>query len=119
MTKYLTTYRRYILAELEREDADLARLIEYHEKHLAFFMHERLVHLLVMILFALLTMACFLLIAVTEKMILVPLAVALMCLLIPYIKHYYFLENTVQALYKDYDRMRMKLDQTGTKELYE
>ncbi|MBR1764606.1 MAG: hypothetical protein IJ746_04355 [Ruminococcus sp.] len=119
MTKYLTTYRRYILEQLESGSADLERLIGYHEKHLEFFMHERLVHLLVMILFALLTMACFLLIAVTEKIILVPLAVALMCLLIPYIKHYYFLENTVQALYKDYDRMRMMLDGEGTKELYE
>lgn len=119
MTKYLTTYRRYILSQLERQDADLPRLIEYHEKHLGFFMHERLIHLLVMMLFALMTMACFLLIAVTEKLILIPLAAALLCLLIPYIKHYYFLENTVQALYKDYDRMRMMLDGEGTKELYE
>ncbi len=119
MTKYLKTYRRYILSQLENEDADLERLAEYHLKHIKFFMHERLIHLLVTILFALMTMGCFIAVAVTEKLILVPLAAALLCLMIPYIKHYYFLENTVQLLYKDYDRMRMKLDGMGTKELYE
>ena len=109
MTKYLTAYRKYILACLENEDTDFERLLEYHREHIGFFMHERLIHLIVMVLFALLTMACFLLIAVTEKIILIPLAAALMCLLIPYIKHYYFLENTVQALYKDYERIYEKV----------
>ena len=50
-------------------------------------------------------MACLLLIVVSKKIILIPLAAALLCLLIPYIKHYYFLENTVQLLYKDYERI--------------
>ena len=33
----------------------------------------------------------------------------LLVLLIPYIKHYYFLENTVQLLYKDYDKIYKKV----------
>lgn len=109
MTKYLTAYRKYILACLEDDSTDFTRLLEYHREHIGFFMHERLVHLIVMVLFALATVACFLVIAVTEKVILIPLAAALMCLLIPYIKHYYFLENTVQALYKDYERIYEKV----------
>jgi hypothetical protein len=33
------------------------------------------------------------------------LIVAFMCLLIPYIAHYYLLENGVQKMYRQYDRM--------------
>lgn len=109
MTKYLTAYRKYILACLDDESSDFERLLEYHREHIGFFMHERFIHLIVMVLFALMTVACFLVIAVTEKIILIPLAAALLCLLIPYIKHYYFLENTVQALYKDYERIYEKV----------
>ena len=102
MTKYLTAYRKYILACLEDENTDFVRLLDYHRDHIGYFMHERLVHLIVMVLFALSTVACFLVIAVTEKVILIPLAAALLCLLIPYIKHYYFLENSTQKLYRLY-----------------
>ena len=109
MTRYLTEYRRYILACLEDGNTDFARLLDYHREHITFFAHERLIHLRVTVLFALMTVACFIVIAVTEKMILIPLAAAFLVLMVPYIKHYYFLENTVQLLYKDYDRIYEKV----------
>ena len=109
MTKYLTAYRKFILSSLEDENTDFVRLLEYHREHIGYFMHERLIHLIVTVLFAIMTVACFLVIAVTEKIILVPLAAALLCLMIPYIKHYYFLENTVQKLYKDGERIYEKV----------
>ena len=70
---------------------------------IGFFQHERLVHLLVTLTFAilaLLTMLCFF-VAVTP-VLLVALALFLV-LLIPYIRHYYILENGVQKLYEYYD----------------
>ena len=109
MTKYLTAYRAFILKCLDDDSTDFERLLDYHREHIRFFMHERFIHLIVMVLFALATVACFLVIAVSEKIILIPLAIALMCLLIPYIKHYYFLENSVQALYKDHERIYEKV----------
>lgn len=38
------------------------------------------------------------------------LAIALLVLLIPYIRHYYILENEVQKMYGQYDRMVEKRD---------
>ncbi|WP_124101017.1 hypothetical protein [Ruminococcus sp. Marseille-P6503] len=105
MTKYFKEYIAYIRKCLESKNTDFSELLEYHRKHIEFFMHERLVHLIVTVLFALLTVACFIAIVCAEKVILVPLAVLLLVLLIPYIKHYYFLENQTQQLYKDYDEI--------------
>ena len=109
MTKYLSAYKAYIEEQLSSGNADYERLLNYHRDHIRFFAHERLIHLLVTILFALMTVACFIAIAITEKIILIPLACAILILLIPYIKHYYFLENTVQQLYRLYDRIFEKV----------
>ena len=38
------------------------------------------------------------------------LAIGLLVLLIPYIRHYYILENEVQKMYSQYDRMVEKRD---------
>ena len=39
------------------------------------------------------------------SMPLLVLAIAILILLVPYIKHYYLLENEVQKMYKQYDRI--------------
>ncbi|MBO5448983.1 MAG: hypothetical protein J5994_06605 [Ruminococcus sp.] len=109
MTEYLTKYREYILSQLEDENCDLRQLLEYHREKIRFFQHERFVHLLVTVLFGLSAVMTFIAVAVWECLMLIPLAVLLLALLIAYIKHYYFLENTVQKLYKDYDRIYKKV----------
>ena len=109
MTKYLTRYKEYIIQCLNDENCDLKQLLDYHRNKIAFFAHERLVHLLVMILFAICTVMTILAIVIWEKLTLIPLAVLLLVLLVPYIKHYYFLENSVQTLYKYYDQMYEKV----------
>ena len=109
MKKYFLEYIAFLDASLADESTDLARLMKIHKEKTRYFQHERFVHLFVMILFALVTVACFFIIVLTEKLILVPLAVLFMCLLIPYISHYYFLENKTQLLYKYYDRISEKL----------
>lgn len=109
MTKYLTRYKEYIIQCLNDESCDLKQLLDYHRNKIAFFAHERLVHLLVMILFAICTVMTILAIVIWEKLTLIPLAALLLVLLVPYIKHYYFLENSVQTLYKYYDQMYEKI----------
>ena len=59
--------------------------------HISFFQHERLIHLLVTIFTGIITVLLFLL---------------MVCLFIPYIFHYYFLENKVQELYTIYDKQK-------------
>ena len=110
MTKYLTRYKEYIIQCLNDENCDLKQLLDYHRNKIAFFAHERLVHLLVMILFAICTVMTILAIVIWEKLTLIPLAVLLLVLLVPYIKHYYFLENTVQEMYRIYDRILEKIN---------
>lgn len=109
MTEYFKQYRRYVTKCLNSNDVDLNKLMMYHLEKIKFFQHERFIHLIVMFLFAIAVIITFIAIAVFQNMVLVPLAAALMILLVPYIKHYYFLENQTQELYKDYDKIYEKL----------
>jgi len=72
---------------------------------IGFFQHERLIHLIVTITFALLTMMSVLgFLALVQPGILV-LTILLLVLLVPYVRHYYILENGVQKLYTYYDKL--------------
>ena len=73
--------------------------------HIGFFQHERLVHELVMILFALLTVGGILFVVVMPEIPVMLLDVLFFALLVPYVKHYYGLENGVQRLYDVYERL--------------
>ena len=73
--------------------------------HIGFFQHERLVHELVMILFAMLTVGGFLFFVALPEYLVLALDVLFLGLLIPYIRHYYGLENGVQKLYDLYSRL--------------
>lgn len=95
------------------EDIDYEEEQRKHLIQIQFFMHERLVHEIVMVLFALITVMVFLAVVMLEKMILVVLLAALLVLLIPYIMHYYVLENSVQYMYEQYDEMERRKHQAG------
>lgn len=89
---------------------DYERLLSFHLHQIAFFQHERLIHLLVTILFAILTFAIFILnymelMAGRPNIGLVILLALVIVLLIPYIMHYFLLENGVQKMYRQYDEM--------------
>ena len=110
MRKYLTEYRQFILHCLEKQNCDFQKLLDYHKDKIQFFQHERFIHLIVTMLFAIVTVMVFIAVAVWEKIILIPLAVLSLALLIPYIRHYYFLENQTQKLYEDYDKICEKVN---------
>ncbi|MDR2672053.1 MAG: hypothetical protein LBC35_01900 [Coriobacteriales bacterium] len=92
---------------------DSEALLENFERRLADFQHERLIHLIITLFFAGATLALFFsIVAITPVFLAVdsPLSphtgIGLIALLlifiivdIFYIRHYYFLENSVQALY--------------------
>ena len=103
MTEYFKRYRSFVASCLEDKDCDFAKLLDYHKEHIALFQHERLIHLIVTVIA----------IAVWQVMILIPLAIAFLVLLVPYIKHYYFLENQTQLLYKDYDKIYRRVHNFG------
>ncbi len=73
---------------------------------IGFFQHERLIHLIVTVLFALVTIICFAVFLVAPSIPVIVLLVLFLALLVPYIFHYYRLENGVQKLYDLYDQLK-------------
>lgn len=71
-----------------------------------FFQHERLIHLIVTFMFAVCTIVSIMGFVAFQSIGIAMLFVVLMCLLVPYIVHYYHLENGVQHLYTFYDKLK-------------
>lgn len=108
MKRRLTTYLKEIdriLAE-EEQERDYEELAREHLVQIGFFMHERLVHLIVTLTFGLLAFATFFVLLFQFSVGLLVLFAALLVLLIPYIAHYYLLENGVQKMYQQYDKIK-------------
>ena len=113
MEKRILAYRKRIEELLKKEDADWAKVLEEHLVQVAFFQHERLIHLIVTVLFAVLEIMSILgtvILSALEKgnIALAIMTVLLLVLLIPYIRHYYILENEVQKMYTQYDELLKK-----------
>lgn len=107
MTAYLKKYIEETQRRL-KEYADLAELEEIfleHKDKIAFMQHERIVHFLVTMMFAIVLAIFICAFLFAENPALFILVVIIMVLLGFYIKHYYFLENTVQKMYRLYDEM--------------
>lgn len=86
--------------------------LKEHLVQVGFFQHERLIHLIVTVTFALLEMLAIVLSVISDSLFTLLLPIVILILLIPYIRHYYILENEVQKMYAQYDRMR-RLQQTA------
>lgn len=106
----ILNYLEYIDQLLEREDVDWNKEKDKHLVQIAFFAHERLVHLIVMVLFAIATVISILYLNFSGEMVILALVLALFVLLIPYVMHYYLLENSVQKMYEQYDKMMNKIE---------
>lgn len=103
MTKYIKEYIKEIESKKEINKKDLEEL----KDKISFFQHERLVHLFIM-LFCLLMLIIFIILCFKNKLFIIS-TLMLLVLNIFYIIHYYFLENSVQYLYKVYDKMNDKI----------
>ena len=101
--KWCMTYETCIGEKLSSDmsEADINDAAGLHEKRLAWLMHERLIHLIVMCLTAVLVMFSITLILFLPDTILFSGAMFVISfiLLAFYIRHYFFLENTVQRWY--------------------
>lgn len=108
MEKRILVYRRYIDELLIADDSDWEQVAAGHLVQIGFFQHERLIHLIVTVTFAILEMltVCMIVSAFTPSMCV--LALLLLVLLIPYVRHYYILENEVQRMYEQYDKIIAK-----------
>lgn len=93
------------------DDIDYREEQSRHLIQIQFFMHERLVHEIIMVLFALAVILVIIATVISAQWVFVALLAALLILLIPYIMHYYVLENCVQYMYEQYDEMGRRINQ--------
>lgn len=114
MGKRLAFYLKYYKELTTKKSLTAERAIREREQLLVqiqFFQHERLIHLIVTVLFALLTvLSIFASLLIQGQPVLLILDLLFLVLLIPYIGHYYRLENGVQKLYEYYDKLLPEAD---------
>ena len=91
--------------EVTEKDTDIDNMIKTHLVQISFFQHERLVHLIVTVIFALLDVFSLMLVVIGNNIPSVFLCIAVLILLVPYIRHYFILENDTQKMYVQYDRL--------------
>lgn len=114
MKETMAFVRKYIDEEMQSAPEERTRkVLAEFEKKISFFQHERLIHLIVTFFFAL-----FLLMEIYALFTL-PFSYAPVCgvlvvlffiLVVAYVFHYYFLENSVQQMYKMRDEITRFLD---------
>lgn len=109
MEKRIINYRKYVDEILKSGDVQWDEVLKEHLVQISFFQHERLIHLIVTVLFALMEIISIIATVVTGYLALVALDVLLLVLLIPYVRHYYILENEVQKMYFQYDKILIKI----------
>ena len=111
MIDYMNNYMEYIKTILKKENINKDEYESIKKdfiEHIQFMQHERLIHLLVTMLFASLLMFGFVIIYVYLTGVTVVFTVLILIVEIFYIFHYYKLENGVQKMYRLYDELIIK-----------
>lgn len=103
MREYLSDYTKTIDKKIKEKNIT-KKDIDDHLIKIKFFQHERLIHLLVTLFYGLFLFIS-VIISFQEWLFLIILYLVLI-ILIFYVRHYFFLENSVQYLYKQYDEMK-------------
>ena len=105
MKKYLYEYIKEIDDKISNKKIN-KEVIDNHLIKIGFFQHERLIHLLVTLFYAIIYLV-FMALGFVHYLFFI-IAAMLLVFLICYIIHYFHLENGVQYLYKQYDKMIKK-----------
>ena len=105
MEQRILQYRKFMDEELLRlskeqnvTEEEISRIKKEHLVQISLFQHERLVHLIVTVIFAILTMISIVAALMICNPLLYALTLLFLVLLLPYIMHYYTLENEVQKI---------------------
>ena len=83
------------------DENELKKLLSDHEKKLSWLMHERLIHLIVLLITVILVLFSMALILFLPESLpaSLPMFLIVFVLAVFYVRHYFFLENTVQRWY--------------------
>lgn len=104
MTKQIRAYLAFLEEFFTAEHTENELLKQRTEllQRISFYQHERIVHLIVTMSFAVFFLLSLGIWFATEAIGLMLLSVMFLVMTIAYIKHYYFLENSVQSMYLYY-----------------
>jgi len=107
MRKSIGDYIKEIDKEIDKTK-DLSKLKEEHLIKIGFYQHERLIHLLVTLFYGVFMFLSIIMSYYNPLALLIVLI--FMIFLVFYVRHYFYLENNVQYMYKQYDRIVEKLN---------
>lgn len=101
MEEYLRRHEAFVRGWLVSagEGVDWAGLARFHRAQIGHLQHERLVHLLVTLFFGACTLLTLVVVVLRPEWPTAFLLLLLLALLVPYVAHYYRLENGVQRWY--------------------
>ena len=102
MKKSLQNYIEHLEKIDKKNIKNKEKFLEDLLKEIQIYQHERLIHLIVTVFVGIVSIIILGFSLVVENIFLIILLFLLILLFIPYILHYYFLENGVQKLYKFY-----------------
>lgn len=97
----------------EEISQSLDQAIKDHLVQIGFFSHERLIHLIVTVTFAILCLMSMAMTVISFSISSFLLTIIFLVMMIPYIRHYYLLENSVQRMYEQYDSMKILKDHSS------
>ncbi len=107
MKKYLYDYIASIDKLINSKASVTKKIVEEHLTKIQFFQHERLIHLLVTLFYWV-----FMLIFMGLGTIFIGfflIGLILLIFVLCYVIHYFRLENGVQYLYKQYDKLQQRI----------
>ncbi|MBQ5967862.1 MAG: hypothetical protein IJL60_08850 [Clostridiales bacterium] len=106
--KFLKEYDATTAGGAGGDQSRLHDLLLYMNRWLLYFQHERLIHLIVTVLFALSMILVFGIFILSGDLYILLLLALILTLLVPYIVHYFHLENGVQTLYTLIDELEKR-----------
>lgn len=120
MRKRVLAYLKYTdsLIKMYQDNSEeisqsLDQAIKDHLVQIGFFAHERLIHLIVTVTFAILCLMSMAMTVISFSISSFLLTIIFLVMMIPYIRHYYLLENSVQRMYEQYDSMKILKDRSS------
>ena len=111
MKEYVTAAMKACQAYIDNDmktasEEKTRRVLAEFEIKISYFQHERLIHLIVTVLFAVLEIMAISVCLISPQLAAVVFSIMFLVLLVPYVMHYYFLENSVQKMYHMRDEIR-------------
>jgi len=109
MKNFIREHESMIEEALKRTE-ELRKLRAHHERQIQYLQAERFAHLFVMLAVAFFTVGSFVALTVRPSLLTTALLGLFLLLIVPYLLHYFRLENAVQRWYRLARQMDRKLD---------